>query len=255
LQTQREPIFNIPSVVVATIAAIVAVHLMRTYGFTLAQDRNFLLQFAFFPARYDASILKEVAWPGGLAGQIWSFVTYAFIHADWTHLTLNSVWLLAFGSAVARRFGTLRFLAFFAVTAATGAALHLAMKAGDIWPMVGASAAISGCMAAALRFVFQSDGPLGIMRSGRDSDFRRPALPLLRALSEPRALIFLCVWLAVDFLFGATSLVAGDGQNVAWQAHIGGFLGGLLLFPLFDPVPRAKPRDDDRNPDPRAATD
>ena len=59
--------------------------------------------------------------PGGLGADIWTFVTYAFIHGDWTHLGLNGVWLLAFGTPVARRFGMARFLAFFAVTAAAGA--------------------------------------------------------------------------------------------------------------------------------------
>src|SRR5262245_65853199 len=89
--------------------------------------------------------------PSGGA-DVWTFVTYAFIHADWTHLLVNSIWLLPFGSAVARRFGAVRFLAFFAVAAAAGAALHLATHAGEQFPMIGASAAISGTMAAAMRF-------------------------------------------------------------------------------------------------------
>ena len=85
-----------------------------------------LLLFSFIPARYDATVLAQGRCRAGSAREIWTFVTYALIHGDWTHLGLNSVWLLAFGTPVARRFGALRFLAFFAVTAAAGAAAHLA---------------------------------------------------------------------------------------------------------------------------------
>ena len=89
------------------------------------QDVEFLLTFAFIPARYDASLVLGGALPGGFGAEMWTFVTYALIHADWTHFGVNAIWLLPFGSAVARRFGAARFLAFFAVTAAAGAGLHL----------------------------------------------------------------------------------------------------------------------------------
>ena len=52
---------------------------------------------------------------------------------------------------------------------------------------------------------------------------------------------FLAVWFAINLLFGLGSLsIAGYEQNIAWQAHIGGFLAGLLLFSLFDPIPALK---------------
>jgi membrane associated rhomboid family serine protease len=48
------------------------------------------------------------------------------------------------------------------------------------------------------------------------------------------------VWFGVNIVFGVGSIAIGaDGASVAWQAHIGGFLAGLMLFSLFDPVPRA----------------
>jgi len=53
---------------------------------------------------------------------------------------------------------------------------------------------------------------------------------------------FLAVWFGVNIIFGLGSISIGtDGASVAWQAHIGGFFAGLLLFSLFDPVPRATP--------------
>ena len=92
---------------------------------------------AFIPARYDSNILANAAWPGGTAADIWTFVTYALLHADWMHLLFNSVWLLAFGTPLARRFGAARFLAFCAVTAAAGALAHLMTHFGQMVPMVG----------------------------------------------------------------------------------------------------------------------
>jgi membrane associated rhomboid family serine protease len=169
---------------------------------------------------------------------VWTFLTYALIHADWTHYVVNAIWLLPFGSAVARRFGPARFIAFFAVTAAAGAAAHLATHAGDQAPVIGASAAISGTMAAAMRFAFQRGGPLSFWRRGEEADYRVPAIPLSGVLRDPRVLMFLFVWLGINLLFGLGSApLAGENQTVAWQAHIGGFAAGLLLFSWFDPKP------------------
>ena len=94
------------------------VHAVRTLLLSDDQNVEFLLTFAFIPARYDASMVPGGALPGGFGAEVWTFVTYSLIHADWTHFSVNAVWLLPFGSALARRFGALRFLAFFAVTAA-----------------------------------------------------------------------------------------------------------------------------------------
>ncbi len=187
---KREPLFNIPPVIIALLAALAFVHGFRTL--VLSDDLNieFLLTFAFIPARYDTSVVLGGALPGGFGAEIWTFVTYSLIHADWTHFGVNAVWLLPFGSALARRFGAVRFLLFFAVTAAAGAAMHLATHPGAEFPVIGASAAISGAMAAAMRFAFQRGGPLNMLR-GADSDaYRVPAIPLSGVLRDARVLIF-----------------------------------------------------------------
>jgi membrane associated rhomboid family serine protease len=236
-QPRRERIFNVPLVVVALIVVLGVVHAFLFFALTAEQTTEFLLLFAFIPARYDASVLPDIVWPGGWAADVWTFVTYALIHGDLTHLVFNAVWLLAFGSPVARRFGPLRFLAFMATTAAAGAAVHLVTHFGELLPMIGASASISGAMAAATRFAFQRGGPLALWRDG-DEAYRVPAAPLASSLQDARVLAFLLVWFGVNLLFGLGSIgMAGVEQAIAWQAHIGGFLAGLLAFAAFDPIP------------------
>ena len=79
-----------------------------------------------------------------------------------------------------------------------------------------------------------------------------PALPLLAVLRDPRVLVFLGVWFGLNLLFGLGSLgIDGGEQAIAWQAHIGGFLAGLLAFALFDPV-KAAPFGDTGGPDQKA---
>src|SRR5215468_6440351 len=193
------------------------VHAWRYFMLSSAEDLDFLINFAFIPARYDSMMLPAGTFPGGWGAEIWTFVTYAFIHADLTHIGVNGVWLLAFGSAVARRFGPLRFLAFFAVTAAAGAAVHLATHVGELVPMVGASAAISGFMAAAVRFAFQRGGPLSLFRVDDEEAYRVPAAPLSVALRDMRILAFLAAWFGVNIVFGLGSLaIPGIEQAVAW---------------------------------------
>ena len=238
-EPRRERMLNVPAIVVALLVVLGLVHLLLSLVLTPEQTTEFLLLFAFIPARYDASVLPDIVWPGGWAADIWTFVTYAFIHADLSHLIFNAVWFLAFGSPVAQRFGPLRFGAFMAVTAAAGAAVHLATHFGELLPMVGASAAISGAMAAAMRFAFQRGGPLGMWRD-REAACRVPAAPLAASLRDPRVLAFLLVWFGVNALSGLGLFrMPGVEQAVAWQAHIGGFVAGLIGFAIFDPVRRS----------------
>ena len=233
----REPIFNIPAAIVASVGVLVLVHLVRILVLTDEQDIDFVLAFGFIPARYGSEIAIE-SLPGGFGADLWTFFTYAFIHADWTHLGLNLAWFVPFGSAVARRFGASRYTLFMLTTAAIGAMAHLATHFGAIEPMIGASAAISGAMAAAMRFVFQRDGRLGFFRDGADAA-RLPAQPLRATLRDARFLLFLATWIGLNALFGFGTIAFGAqaGQEIAWQAHVGGFFAGLFLFKAFDPVP------------------
>ena len=236
MNQSRQPVFNVPSSVTAIVAVLGLIHAVRKLVLTPEQDLHFLLLSAFIPARYDTSVLPGGSFPGGWGADIWTFVSYALIHADLPHLGFNVVWLLPFGSALARRVGAARFFAFFAMTAAAGAVAHLVTHSGELAPMIGASASISGMMAAAMRFAFQRGGPLAMGRGEESSHV--PAASLGAALRDPRVLAFLGIWFGLNVLFGLGSLsLFGGEESLAWEAHIGGFLAGLLLFAAFDPHP------------------
>lgn len=239
----REPIFKAPAVIIVMLGLLGFIHAARVLLFSPDDDQLFLWAFAFIPARFQHGAL--LGGGGGWGAKIWTFVSYALIHADFSHLAFNALWLLVFGSAVARRFGALRFLLLFVTTAAAGALTHLLAHAGDAVPMIGASAAISGTMGAAARFAFQRGGPLDLRRSEAGRSYHVPAAPLRAALHNPQVLAFLAVWFGLNLLFGLGSWsVVGEEQSVAWEAHVGGFLAGLLLFRFFDPIRPQNPADD-----------
>jgi len=238
VEKTREPIFNVPPVVLGLVACLCFIHVMVAFVLPTNESDALLELFAFEPLRYHATTGLGRPLPGGFLADVWTFVTYAFFHVNLTHLVFNLIWLVAFGTPVARRFGTWRFLAFFAFTAATGALAHLISHIGENVPVIGASAAVLGMMAAAMRFVFQPGGPLGFLRLSEAETYRVPAKPLGAMLRDPRMLLFGLVWFGINALLGLPLFsMPGTEGSVAWQAHIGGFVGGLLAFVAFDPVP------------------
>ena len=223
-----EPIFNVPRAVVLAAAVMIAIQVVR--GLLPDEiDITVLLSLAFIPARYSG-LAAEL--PGGYLTAVTSFVTYMAVHGGWMHLLVNVLWMLAFGTAVARRVGTRGFFEFSILCGIAGALTHLVFHWGEMAPMVGASAAISGQMAGALRFIFFARREPG----DRAPDFSRaPLADLSTTLRDHRIVGFLVFWLVLNAYFGLTSVsFAGASDGIAWEAHIGGFLCGLLTFGLFD---------------------
>ena len=223
------PAFNIPLSVLLMGAAMVLVHLIRSQLLNADQAFWVLNVFAFVPVFYqvDPSRLIE---PLSI---YWSPVTHGLLHGDWTHLIVNLVWLAAFGSAVARRLGTGCFLIFMILSTAAGAAAHFLFHQMANTPVIGASGAVSACMGAAVRFAFAPGQPM-------DVAVRRPALSLLQSLQNRSIMTFVVIWFVFNFLAGYGIIpLSVDGQ-IAWEAHMGGFLFGWLGFALFDPVGRSR---------------
>lgn len=227
----RQPIFRAPAVVIWLIGALAALHAARVLQ---PQDRadTLVYQFGFYPVRYSRAFLEShMANPGTIWERAVPFVSYMGLHGNWTHLAINSLWLLAFGPIVARRFGALLFLGFFLACGVAGALCYLAFNWGSPVPVVGASGAISGLMAAGLRML-PSQTPWAVPGQA-------PLLPIF----SRQILLFTAVWAAINLLAGVTGLgMGGERELIAWQAHLGGFAAGLVLCGLFDAL-RPRPVD------------
>jgi len=232
--TSHDPILNVPRAVTLALAVMIGIQAVR--GMLPDEvDVTVLLSLAFIPARYSGAAAEL---PGGYLTAITSFVTYMVVHGGWMHLLVNVLWMLAFGTAVARRIGTGGFFAFSILCGVAGALTHLVFHWGEMAPMVGASAAISGQMAGALRFIFFARREPG----ERIPDFMRsPLASLPVALRDRRILGFLIFWVVLNAYFGLTAMTfGGSGGGIAWEAHIGGFVCGLLTFGLFDRTTRSE---------------
>jgi membrane associated rhomboid family serine protease len=271
---RREPMFDAPLVVLGLIAVLIAIQAVLNWAPDAIQD-GVVRDFAFIPGRLTISIwprrlielieransdpaalqqARQIRALGILGGgaKPWTLLTYAFLHGSWTHVLLNSVWLVAFGPPIARRFGSGRFILFIVVTAVFSALAHWASAPMDFSPLIGASGADSGLMGAATRFMFQPGAPLGPSAPiDRPEIESVPAASLRGVFVDRRAMIFLVIWLTMNFIFGAGAQTLGlSDMPVAWVAHLGGFFSGLLLFPLFDRPFRPPPMSGEFAPDP-----
>ncbi len=231
-----EPVFNAPPAVIALIVLMVAVMLVRA---SLSEDADlqFVLMLALIPARY-AGLAGEL--PGGDLASLTSLFTHMAVHADTAHLMFNGASLLAFGGAIEKRIGAARMLAFFCVCGLAGALAFLAVNPGLLAPMIGASGAIAGLMGGMMRFLFPSLDHGGIRQlHERPGEVRSSRLGI--ALRDRRVLIATVAFVIMNI---AAMLGLGDvsaGGAIAWEAHIGGYFAGLLLFGLFDAAPRNSP--------------
>jgi membrane associated rhomboid family serine protease len=257
---RREPVFNLPAIVTATIIVLAAIHLIRSTLLSPSFDFELLLDYAVVPARWTAAwdpsqaeaILhaagndlsgQEAALRQALARYVlsegsakpWTTMTYAFLHGSWAHVLLNAVWLAAFGTPVARRCGARRFLLLGALCAIGGALAHTLVDPLSVAPMIGASAAVSGWMAAAARFVFAPHRSDPFRPGGISEAHERPRQSLGEIVRNRSAAMFLAIWFATNLIAGFAAAPLGITESsIAWEAHLGGFLVGFLLFPSFD---------------------
>jgi membrane associated rhomboid family serine protease len=226
---QREPIFNVPGAVLAVLALLIGLHVFREF-LSPDDDLQLVLTLAFIPARLSGHAGEL---PGGELAAVTQFVTHMLVHADMMHLLFNSVWLLAFGSAIAKRNGGARFLAFAVVCGVLGAVLFLAVNPGAAVPVIGASGAISGLMGGAFRLIFSATDTGGLWRL-REAPETIPLMPLRYALVDRRVMAATAIWLGINALAIYGIGGPGAGSHIAWEAHIGGFLAGILTIGLFE---------------------
>lgn len=218
------PIFNLPGFLLVALGLMIGVHLICY--FLLTEDMNawVVFTFSFIPARYVEPFADQhFEW-------LWSPLTYSFLHGSFEHLIFNGLWLMAFGAPVLRRIGNIPFALLWLISSAAAAFGHGYLNGWALSVLVGASGVVSAMMGAACRFVFAPYGRGYPMALGH----LNPRLSILQALSNRTVQIFVGLWLAGNLLIAFGIPLIGDVGNIAWDAHIAGFLIGFLCFDLFD---------------------
>lgn len=181
-----------------------------------SQLQDFISTYALVPSRLDTQ-------PVTYAISIFSSM---FMHAGWFHI-LSNMWILfIFGDNVEDRMGPVPYLFFYLLGGVAAALLQTFVGAGTDVPVLGASGAIASVLGAYV-FLFPSARVVTLV----------PIIFFLTVIEVP-AIIFIGFWFVTQLFSGLASIGAVEG--VAWWAHIGGFLVGLVLSPLF--LRRSPPR-------------
>lgn len=193
---------------------------------SLSMSHESVVHAAVFGLGFIPSVVHDLAvLPPGIAlvPEPLTYVTYAFLHGDLLHLAGNMVFLWVFGDNVEDALGHGRFLVFYIACAMAGAAFHGLLLPDSEYPLIGASGAIAGVVAAYL--ILHPRVKLWVLAFAR--------IPL-----RVPAYIALVLWIGMQFLM----LVVDAGNQVSWAAHVGGIIAGAVLVilmrrrdvPLFD---------------------
>jgi membrane associated rhomboid family serine protease len=233
-QGSRQPAILLPGVITSLLGLMFAVHLARVFVLNELGDLQLLYWLGFIPVR---GILPG-EFEGGWIPLLWTPVTHAFLHGGWEHLLINCAWLAIFGTPVARRYGVVATLILFLGSAVAGAAFFAATTLPELQVLVGASGGIAGLTGAACRFIFQ---PVIVGRDPVTGEARvlgRRMATLGELARNQRAGFFIAIWLVLNAAVPFLPMLIGQSIGVAWQAHLGGFLAGLFLVPLFERRPK-----------------
>jgi len=207
------------------IILIVVNVLIFLYGYSIGEYVNvFIFRYGLIPANvFSASPDTD------LTDRIYPFVTSMFLHGGWLHLIGNMLFLYIFGDNVEGRMGHFRYLVFYIVCGLAAALFQFVTNIHSIIPMVGASGAISGVLGAYMTFYPRSK-ILTLV----------PIFFFVQFIHIPAA-VFIFVWFLIQFLSGLGTLnVPKETGGVAFWAHIGGFVAGLILARFFDRRPYAR---------------
>ncbi len=210
------PVRRFPVVNTALIALNVLVFLFESILSTDQLDR-FIWQWGLVPARL---------WTGGGVVAWLALFTSMFMHGGWMHLISNMFALYIFGDNVEDRLGPARYILFYLCSGLAASAVHLVAYSGSSLPTVGASGAIAGVLGAYL-VLYPRARVVTLV----------PIFYFIRIIEIP-ALIYLGFWFISQLFNGFFALATTDvltSGGVAWWAHIGGFVFGVVVIRMIAP--------------------
>ena len=187
--------------------ALIALNVLFFFVELMGGDA-FIMNWAFVPSRFLANPF----------GDFLTLFTSMFMHAGWLHLGGNMLYLWIFGDNVEDRFGHIKFIFFYLICGLVATFAQLAFSIGSDVPNLGASGAIAGVLGAYILLFPKSS--VRVLQGSR--------------VIQVSALIVIGIWIVLQFFSGIGSIVsATQTGGVAYMAHIGGFVAGLLLSFLF----------------------
>ncbi len=216
------PLRDISAAVIALIFANVLVFLVQA-GLPAELAEQFIAQNALIPARY---IDPDFAATHGLVRHnYWPLLTNQFMHAGWLHLIVNMWTLWVIGRPLEQRIGPFRFILFYLACGLIADAAHIASDPFSTVPALGASGAIAGIL-----------GGYAMLFPRSKVHLITPVLIFPVTYRLPAA-VFVAIWFGFQVLQGVGELFLPAGRaGIAWWAHIGGFVAGLILVRAIGPT-------------------
>jgi membrane associated rhomboid family serine protease len=201
---------RMPLVTWLLIAANIAIFVYEV-GFSPAALERFIRTWGLVPAQFFAQ--PQTEWV--------TIVTSMFLHGGWLHILSNMWVLFIFGDNVEERMGGLSYLLFYLLSGVAAALLQSFLLPSSSDPMIGASGAIAGVLGAYL-ILFPHARVASLV----------PILFIFTVIQVP-ATLFLLFWFISQLFSGWLTIGGAGGSGVAWWAHVGGFLFGILSVFLF----------------------
>ena len=210
------PSKTIPIVNVTLILINLSVFVYQNY-FVPGGAGPLLTRLGFIPYELTHAVDSS---PKNLAPVSMTMITSMFMHAGWIHFLGNMLYLWIFGDNVEDILGHSKYLSFYLLCGVSASLTHALLNLSSQVPTVGASGAVAGVLGAYM-FLFPAARVKTLFI----------VFVFIRVISLP-AIILLGYWILIQVLSGITEFGSGTGGGVAWFAHIGGFVTGLVLIIL-----------------------
>ncbi len=208
-----------PPIVVITIVIVNALAFLFELTMPEARLDEFLTVFGVVPRRYSQ---PDWAASVGFTASFLPFLTSMFLHGGWLHILGNMWTLWIFGDNIEDRMGPVRFTIFYLLCGLIAGAAHWLTNMQSTVPAIGASGAIAGVLGAYF------------LMFPRASVVVLVPIVLVPLFFQIPAILYLGIWMLTQVFSGVGSLASvEDAAGVAWWAHIGGFVAGMILGPLF----------------------